>query len=87
MPVYRVLIKASPQKEVEEVEPTKRRQRIVARVRSLAESPRPPGCEKLSGSEDRYRLRVGRYRVIYSISDMERIVTVFKVAHRREVYR
>ena len=87
MPVYRVLIKASPQKEVEEVEPKKLRQRIVARVRSLAENPRPPGCEKLSGSEDRYRLRVGRYRVIYSISDKERIVTVFKVAHRREVYR
>ena len=51
---YRVLIKASPQKEVEEVEPKKLRRRIVARIQSLAEDARPSGSEKLSGSEGRF---------------------------------
>ena len=65
----------------------KDRQRIVAKIRSLGDDPRPPGYEKLAGQEGRYRIRSGRYRVIYSIGDVEVLVVVVRVGHRREVYR
>lgn len=61
-------------------------QRILQRIESLLEDPRPPGCEKLSGQE-RYRLRQGSYRIVYEIADDLLIVTVVRVGHRREVYR
>jgi mRNA interferase RelE/StbE len=84
---YRVLIKPSAAKELEAVDAKKDRQRIVAGIRSLAEDPRPPGCEKLVGADDRYRIRVGRYRVIYSVGDGELVVVVVRVGHRKDVYR
>jgi mRNA interferase RelE/StbE len=61
-------------------------QRILDRIRSLTENPRPIGCEKLSGQE-RYRFRQGSYRIIYEIDDGKVLVLVVKVAHRREAYR
>ena len=87
MASYRVLIKASAAKEIEAVDPKKDRQRIVAAIRSLADDPRPPGCEKLAGEDDRYRIRVGRYRIIYSIEDKELLVFVVQVGRRKDVYR
>jgi mRNA interferase RelE/StbE len=84
---YRVLIKVSAAKEIEVVDQKKDRRRIVARVLALAEEPRPVGCEKLVGESDRYRIRVGRYRVVYSIADDELLVLVVRVADRKDVYR
>lgn len=60
--------------------------RILERIDSLATDPRPAGCEKLQGTEG-FRIRQGDYRVIYTINDSERVVTVTKVGHRRDVYR
>jgi mRNA interferase RelE/StbE len=60
--------------------------RILQRIRSLAQDPRPAGCEKLSGME-RYRIRQGLYRIIYEIEDRRLTVLVVKVAQRRDVYR
>jgi mRNA interferase RelE/StbE len=59
--------------------------KILRRIDSLSKDPRGPGCEKLSADE-RYRVRQGNYRIIYSIEDDRLIVTVVKVGHRREVY-
>ncbi len=84
---YRVLIKQSAAKELEALPNKKARQRVVARIRALADEPRPAGCEKLSGHHDRYRVRQGIYRVVYSISDKELLVFVVKVGHRKDVYR
>ena len=61
-------------------------QRILKRIESLTEYPRPPGSEKLSGQE-RYRVRQGNYRILYEIIDDELIVIVVKVGHRRHVCR
>ena len=84
---YSLQIKPSAVRELESL-PTKRdRERVIARIRALAKDPRPTGCEKLSGLEDRYRVRQGSYRIVYSISDPERLVTVVKVGHRKDVYR
>lgn len=60
--------------------------RIMRRIRSLADDPRPAGCEKLSG-EERYRVRQGNYRIIYEIEDARLVVLVVKIGHRREIHR
>ncbi len=86
MASYSVLIKTSAAKELEAVEP-RVRIRIVSRVRSLAQTPRPRDSQKLAGDAERYRIRQGVYRIVYSVDDVARIVEVVKVGHRREVYR
>jgi mRNA interferase RelE/StbE len=84
---YRVLIKPSAAKEIEAVDQKRDRQRIVAKIFALADEPRPAGSEKLAGESDRYRIRVGRFRIVYSITDDELLVFVVRVAHRKDVYR
>jgi len=84
---YRLLIKTSARKELETVGDKADRQRVVRRVAALADQPRPAGCEKLSGTEARCRLRQGRYRVVYEIDDAARTVTVVKIGDRKDVYR
>lgn len=85
MASYSVFLKASAQREVERLQRPDR-ERVALALGALADDPRPRGCEKLS-TLDRYRIRVGEYRVVYTIEDS--IVTVFvvKVGHRRDVYR
>ena len=83
---YDVRIKPSAVKELERIPTKKDRRRVVSRIRALAEDPRPPGCEKLSDAE-RFRVRQGWYRIVYSIDDDSREVVVVKVGHRRDVYR
>ena len=82
---YKVLIKPSAVKEIEGI-PQRDRQRIVARIQGLSTNPRPPGCEKLSG-QDKFRLRQGAYRIVYSVNDDEFSLLIVKVGHRKEVYR
>ncbi len=60
--------------------------RILARIEALREEPRPVGSEKISAQE-RYRLRQGNYRILYTIEDSELVVEVVKIGHRRDVYR
>jgi mRNA interferase RelE/StbE len=61
--------------------------RINRALLSLEDEPRPHGVAKLSGSSDRWRIRVGDYRIIYKIDDAAREITVLRIAHRRQVYR
>lgn len=84
---YRVVIKPSASKEIDAVGQKKDRQRIVLRIQSLGENPRPLGCENLSGHLDRYRVRDGNYRILYSIDDEKLLVDVVKGGHRKDVYR
>ena len=83
----RLLLKASAVKEIEKVGSKGDRRRIVENTRRLADDPRGPGSEKLAGYEDRYRVRQGDYRIVYLIDDKATTVTVYKVGHRRDVYR
>lgn len=84
---YRLLIKASAAKELESAGTKSDRQRIVARIQSLAADPRPPGAEKLAGYTDQLRVRQGNYRIVYSVDDERREVTIFRIGHRKDVYR
>ena len=87
MAEYRLLIKASAAKEIEAIGTKAVRQRVVERIRALALDPRVPGSEKLAGYSDRYRVRQGQYRIIYLIDDIRHEVTIYKVGHRKDVYR
>ena len=85
MAAYRLFFKESVHKDLAVI-PKKDLRRILSRIKALAADPRPSGCEKLTGTE-RYRIRQGRYRVVYSIQDGELTVWVVKVGHRKDVYR
>ena len=82
---YKILIKKSAAKELENI-PRRDLKKIIDRIQSLANNPRPPGSQKLSQSE-LYRIRQGNYRIVYEIKDKELIIHVVKVGHRREIYR
>lgn len=62
-------------------------ERVSQKIDALAEEPRPPGVEKLSGTKNGFRVRSGDYRIVYTVDDTVRVVSVTRVAHRREVYR
>ena len=61
--------------------------RILIALKELASNPRPPGCKKLVGGERDWRVRVGDYRVLYEIDDVEKAVRILNVKHRRDAYR
>ncbi len=82
---YRVSLAASAEKELSGL-PSKVIARIMPRIESLAASPRPPGCKKLKGGDNEWRIRAGDYRIVYEIDDNAKAVDVTPIAHRREVY-
>lgn len=63
------------------------RKRIGKKIDALENAPRPPGCVKLSDSDDLYRVRVGDYRIVYAVRDAFLYILVVRIGHRREVYR
>jgi mRNA interferase RelE/StbE len=85
MASYKIFFKKSVQKDLSSI-PKKFLKKILSRIENLGEDPRPAGCEKLTGQE-RYRLRQGRYRILYSIQDDELTIWIVKVGHRKDVYR
>ena len=85
MAKYNLTIKKSAAKELQDI-PKKELLKIIKRIQSLAENPRPAGSQKLS-SRQQYRIRQGDYRIVYSIDDGEFVVDIAKIGHRREVYR
>lgn len=82
---YQVLVKRSAEKELTAL-PTQSRERIAERLLALEENPRSFDIKKLRGQEG-YRLRVGDYRVLFTIDDSARLVYIYAVGHRREIYR
>ena len=84
--MYKVLLERSAERDLRRL-PTEIHDRVIAAIQGLARQPRPPGCRKLTGSKNDWRIRVGDYRVVYEIADEIRIVRVNRIRHRREVYR
>jgi mRNA interferase RelE/StbE len=85
MGAYRIFFKRSVEKDLSSI-PKKDVRKILDRIKTLENDPRPPGCEKVTGQE-RFRLRQGLYRIVYSIQDDELTIWVVKVGHRKDVYR
>jgi len=85
MAAYSLLFKESVQKDFDGIS-KKDLRKIPSRIKSLATDPRPPGCERLTG-RDRYRVRQGRYRIVYAVQGKEGTLTIVKVGHRKDVHR
>jgi mRNA interferase RelE/StbE len=84
MAQYKVFFKKSVEKDFKSI-PKKELLKILSKIESLQDNPRPFGCEKLTGQE-RYRLHQGNYRIVYSIQDYELTVWVVRIGHRKEIY-
>lgn len=82
---YDIEVKSSARKELEAL-PDHVLARVINKVESLRQAPRPAGCKKLKGYKDQWRLRVGDWRVIYIIDDTAKLSSVTRIAHRREAY-
>jgi len=85
MASYKIIIKKSVAKDLKNI-PKKDVQRILSAIEKLTKDPRPPQSKKLSGQE-RYRIRQGSYRILYTIEDDKLVICVVKVGNRRDVYR
>lgn len=85
MASFEIFFKESVWKDLKKIS-KKDVRKILKKIGSLSNDPHPSGCEKLTG-EEQYRIRQGRYRILYSIQEIELTVWVVKVGHRRGVYR
>jgi mRNA interferase RelE/StbE len=83
---YSVQFDRSAEKELDRLETTLIN-RVLPKIRLLAENPRPVGCKKLQIDQNLWRIRVGDIRVVYSINDSSRVVTINRIKFRREAYR
>jgi mRNA interferase RelE/StbE len=82
---YEVIITKSAQREIRKL-PNSLIEKVIATILPLAENPRPVGSIKLEGSKNGCRIRIGDYRILYTIEDKIRIVEIESVKHRREAY-
>jgi mRNA interferase RelE/StbE len=82
---YNVALTSSAAKELKKL-PVQLVARIVPRLESLAANPRPPGCKKMQGGDREWRIRIGDYRVVYTIDDAKLLVEVTRIRHRSGVY-
>ena len=86
MPEYTVVFARSARKELQALDRTIAG-RILKRIEALRLEPRPSGCKKLEGTDDLWRIRIGDWRVVYSVDDPRALVEVSVIRHRREAYR
>ncbi len=83
---YAITFARSARKELEAL-PDQAVGKIFVKIELLSDNPRPRGCHKLEGEKHLWRIRVGEYRVIYAVSDSEKVVDIIRVRHRRDAYR
>jgi mRNA interferase RelE/StbE len=86
MASYKVIFKPSVEKDLRSL-PRPAVRRVLERAEALSENPLPRGSLKLTGAEQSYRIRVGDYRIVYTVDQELRRVIVYYVRHRRDVYR
>ncbi len=82
---YKIGFRTSAEKELRKIPPSDLA-RLIERISSLSGNPRPSGSRKLS-QEEKYRLRQGNYRIVYSVDDDEKAVLIVKIGHRKDIYR
>ncbi len=84
--MYRVVIIKSAIKELSKL-PAREAIRLTKKINGLRENPRPKECVKLTGSKNEYRIRVGNYRVLYTVEDAVLMVQIIKVGDRKSIYK
>ena len=85
MAAYKIFFRKSVDKDFSAI-PKRDLRKVLRRIEMLSKDPRPSGCEKLAGQE-RFRVRQGRYRIVYSIQDKDLTVWIVKVGYRKDIYR
>jgi mRNA interferase RelE/StbE len=83
---YHVTFARSARRELEHL-PEPIRSRVLRRIEALGSNPRPSGCRKLEGAEDLWRIRIGEYRLVYSVDDSCHLVDISVIRHRSDAYR
>ena len=83
--MYKVIVSKTASKELADL-PVQAVNRIIPAIKKLSEDPRPPGCKKLKGEQNSCRIRIGDYRVIYTVEDIICIVDIRSVGHRKDIY-
>lgn len=82
---YQVLLESSARRQIKKL-PLSVQENVLARITDLGTNPRPSGCKKLKGRKNQYRIRVGSYRVIYSVEDDALVIRVVRAGHRQSAY-
>jgi len=83
---YRIEVSATAERQIRKL-PGDDRLRVLRAIKQLAGEPHPSGCRKLRGYEDVFRIRVGFYRIIYSVEGRRLLIIILKVGQRKEIYR
>ena len=83
---YKIEISSTAEKSLKKI-PKKEILKVVQAIRQLAISPFPEGCRKLKGEESAYRIRQGKYRIIYEVLDKKLVILVLKIGHRKDIYK
>jgi mRNA interferase RelE/StbE len=84
--MYRIVVEQRVYKDLDKL-PAKELDKIYKTISRLENDPRPVGVKKLRGHHDRYRIRQGDYRVVYTVDDASKVVRIFLVRHRKDVYK
>lgn len=84
--MYEILLERRAEKDLKKL-PSELFQRLIAKIQSLSENPKPQGSRKITGSKRDWRIRIGDYRAIYEIDEKEKLVKIMRIRHRREAYR
>jgi mRNA interferase RelE/StbE len=83
---YAITFARSARRELETLDASVVR-RVISKIEALAQVPRPSGSRKLQGEQNLWRIRIGDYRIVYSVDDRQRTVDIIRIRHRRDVYR
>ena len=83
--MFKVLVENSAEKDLKKL-PRENILRISKALQELSLDSRPAGCKKLINTANRWRIRVGDYRIVYEIYDETKIIRIFRIRHRKEVY-
>ena len=84
--MYEVYLEQAAERELRNL-PKEVFNRIISRIKNLAENPRPAGCRKIIGSKKDWRIRVGDYRIIYEVDEKVKVVRVMRIRYRKDAYR
>ncbi len=84
--MYEIIFESNAEKDLLEI-PTEILKNLDSKIQQLKKNPRPHGVKKLTGKVEGWRIRIGHYRILYQIDDKEKVIKVYRIKHRREVYR
>lgn len=84
--MYEIYLETSAEKDIRKL-PSDKIKNVVSKIKELSKSPYPPGSKKIKNTNNFWRIRIGNYRVIYEVLQSEKRINIYKVRHRKDVYK